>query len=82
MITTMRGLEEVQQEIARCYFLAKLIREVRVLRAMVKDMPATATTACNICFRDYPHSGYVHEEDARCLHRLSESHFDKNGFPR
>ena len=80
MISEFQGHEEVERDLARFYRMAQLIREVRVLRALMKDMPAVATTACNICFRDFGHTMDSHIHERYYLALLPESRFDIEGF--
>ena len=80
MIEEGRGHEELEQKLAEKYLLAKLIREVRVLRKLLEGTQAVATTACNICFRDYPHSEEIHKHDRHYLSLISEDWFDDAGF--
>lgn len=81
-IEKMRGVDEMERVLAERYLLARLIREVRVLRELVKAVPATATMACNVCFRPFPHSEKIHANDEHFLSQLPEDRFDASGFVR
>jgi hypothetical protein len=81
MIDSLRsGHEELERKLAERYLFAKLIREVRVLRKLTKDVLPTGATACNICFRDFPHSEETHRHDQHYLDQISEDWFDAGGF--
>lgn len=70
---------EAFRRTAVIHLVARLMREVRVLRAIVKELPA-GTTACNRCFRDFPHSSYAHEQDEIYLGCFPDWQFDENGY--
>jgi hypothetical protein len=81
-IDTIQGTEKLERALAERYLLARLIREVRVLRDIAKSpgAPVIGSYACSVCFRPFPHGGEAHAHEAHYLALLPESGFGADGF--